>query len=407
MKKEENSVFPLSSLIFSRSLGEHFTEQRPLALLRYPFMDALRAYLSLSLTPGLGSRKIKVLSEHFGGAEAVWEAEPEALQEVEGIGPKLIQTLAKTKDSQKISEEVEKEIERAEHLSIALLHLEHPDYPESLRNIYDPPPLIYVRGTLPPTLSRTKAIGIVGTRNASQYALNLSLNFSKDLSRAGIAVISGLALGVDSAAHKGAVQTEGGQTVAVLGSGVDVIYPRQNQQLVEEILDGHGAVVSEYRIGSGPRAMNFPGRNRIINGLSKGVLVVEGGLKSGALITAEFALEEGRTIFAIPGKVGDPKAEGTLALLKQGATMVQGASDILQEFGWREASAEENEVSLTSLEEPGRSLVRAIQERGSPLLDDLIAATGKDAADLLPTLMLLELRGVVKPLPGGRYISLI
>ena len=370
-------------------------------------MDALRTLLFLSFTPGLGPRKIKVLCEHFGGAQAALEAGPEALGEVEGIGPKLIASLVATRDSQKVSEAVEKELARAEHLKIALLHLEHPHYPESLRQIYDPPPLLYVRGTLPPMLAQNKALGIVGTRSASQYALNLSLNFSQDLSRAGVAVISGLALGVDSAAHKGAVQSEGGQTVAVLGSGVDVIYPRQNQRLVEEILDGHGAVVSEYRIGSGPRATNFPGRNRIINGLSKGVLVVEGGLKSGALITAEFALEEGRAIFAVPGRVGDSKAEGTLALLKQGAMMVQSASDILQEFGWREGGAERNALSLTSLDEPGRGVVQIIQERGSPLLDDLIAATGKTAADLLPTLTLLELRGAVKALPGGRYISLI
>ncbi len=370
-------------------------------------MDALRAFLFLSFTPGLGPRKIKVLGEHFGGARAVLEAEPDALKEVEGVGPKLIASLVAARASTKISEEVEKEIERAGRLGITLLHLEHPSYPESLRNIYDPPPLIYIRGTLPPALSQTKAVGIVGTRNASQYALNLSLNFGKDLARAGVVVVSGLALGVDSAAHRGAVQSEGGQTVAVLGSGVDVIYPRQNQRLAEEILDAHGAVVSEYRIGSGPRATNFPGRNRIINGLSKGVLVVEGGLKSGALITAEFALEEGRTIFAVPGRVGDSKAAGTLALLKQGATMVQSAGDVLQEFGWREANTKENAVPLTSLEEPGRSLVRAIQERGSPLLDDLMSATGKTTADLLPTLTLLELQGVVKQLPGGRYISLI
>ncbi len=369
-------------------------------------MDALRAFLSLSFTPGLGPRKIKVLTEHFGGAVAVWEAEPEALREVEGVGPKLIQSLLKARDSAKISEEVEKELERAERSNVALLHLEHPAYPEPLRNVYDPPPLIYVRGTLPKVLAQNKAVGIVGTRNASQYALHLSLNVSKELALAGVAVVSGLALGVDSAAHKGAVQTENGQTVAVLGSGVDVIYPRQNQRLAEEILEGHGAVVSEYRIGSGPRATNFPARNRIINGLSKGVLVVEGGLKSGALITAEFALEEGRSVFAIPGRVGDSKAEGTLALLKQGAVMVQSAADLLREFGWREAGAK-NAVSLTSLEEPGRSLVQTIQERGSPLLDDLISATGKTTADLLPTLMLLELQGVVKQLPGGRYISLI
>ena len=189
----------------------------------------------------------------------VLEAEPEALQEVEGVGPKLIASLVAARASTKISEEVEKELERAERLGVALLHLEHPSYPESLRNIYDPPPLLYIRGTLPPALSQTKAIGIVGTRDASQYALNLSLNFGKDLALAGVVVVSGLALGVDSAAHRGAVQSEGGRTVAVLGSGVDVIYPRQNQRLAEEILDAHGAVVSEYRIGSGPRATNFPG----------------------------------------------------------------------------------------------------------------------------------------------------
>ena len=155
-------------------------------------MDTLRAFLSLSLTPGLGPRKIKVLIEHFGGAEAVLEAEPDALREVEGVGPKLIASLIAARDSEKISEEVEKEVERAEQSNVALLHLEHPHYPESLRNIYDPPPLIYVRGTLPKVLAQNKAVGVVGTRNASQYALHLSLNFSRDLSRAGVAVISGV-----------------------------------------------------------------------------------------------------------------------------------------------------------------------------------------------------------------------
>ena len=368
-------------------------------------MDALRASLLLSLTPGLGPRKIKTLTEHLGGAQAVWEAGAEALSRVEGVGPKLVGALLEARASTKFSDEIEKELARAERLGVSLLHLEHPEYPDPLRQIYDPPPVLYVRGALPVAVAKMKAIGVVGTRNASPYALELSRTFSQDLARAGVTVVSGLALGVDSAAHKGAVQTEGGQTVAVLGSGVDVIYPRQNQRLVEEILDGRGAVVSEYRIGSGPRATNFPGRNRIINGLSKGVLVVEGGLKSGALITAEFALEEGRTIFAVPGRVGDAKAEGTLALLKQGATMVQGAPDILQEFGWHEA--ERNAIPTTSLDEPQRVLVQAIQEHGSPLLDDLIAATGRPAPELLPTLMLLELQGVIKTLPGGRYVSLL
>jgi len=261
-----------------------------------------------------------------------------------------------------------------------------------------------VRGALPEgvrgELSELRSLGVVGTRNASPYGLELSRRFSHELVATGVVIVSGLALGIDTAAHEGALAAPDGQTVAVLGSSVDIIYPGQNRRLAERILEGRGAVVSEYRLGTAPRAEYFPGRNRIINGLSRGVLVVEGGKKSGALITAEYALEEGRTVFAVPGRIGDPKAEGALDLLKQGAVLTQGADDIVSEFGWRHAPPTPARADLPGF--PGE-LAALIRTRGEPLLDDLIVATGRSAPELLPTLMTLELQGVIRSLPSGRY----
>jgi DNA processing protein len=364
-------------------------------------MDVLtRAYLALSLTPGLGARRIKLLSEHFGDAEAVCNASLSELRSAPGIGPKLAEAIV----TARASEMPEKEIARAERLGVALLPFSHSGYPESLRAIYDPPPVLYVRGELPQAVLAGRALGIVGTRDASPYGLEISRQLAAELAQAGVAIISGLALGVDSAAHQGAISAQDGCTVAVFGSGVDVIYPRQNQTLAKRILAGRGALVSDYLIGSGPKAENFPGRNRIINGLSAGVVVVEAGSKSGALITAEYALEEGRTVFAVPGRAGDPKAKGVLALLKQGAVLAASAADILSELGWGQSEGREDR--LGGLEPPLQDVAKTVQQLGSPLLDDLIGATGKQPAELLPLLTLLELKGVVKTLPGGRYLCL-
>lgn len=261
---------------------------------------------------------------------------------------------------------------------------------------------------------------IVDTRDASPYALELCKEVARGLAETGMTVISGLALGVDSAAHSGALEAESGTTVAVLGSGVDVLYPRQNAGLAKRIIEGRGAVVSEYPIGTEPHARNFPGRNRIISGLSRGVVVVEAGERSGALITADYALEEGRTVFAVPGRVGDPKASGTLSLLKQGAVLAGSAEDVLQEFGFEGKVRTTNRpmkpafelsepqqptlpAQRPTLPEPQRRVAEAVEGGDSPLLDDLIAATGLDAAELLPVLTLLELQRVVERLPSGRY----
>lgn len=361
--------------------------------------------LALSYTPGLGPRKLKVLLEHFGDADSLTKAPVGALREVEGIGPKLGQTLVafRAEGERKAAEEMG----RAERLGVQLLALDDPNYPAGLRQIYDPPPVLYVRGALPGgvlgELNDLRALGVVGTRSASPFALDLSREVSRELARAGVVVVSGLALGVDTAAHEGALEAAGGQTVAVLGSGVDRVYPAQNAGLARRIAEGRGAVVSEYRLGTQPRAEHFPGRNRIINGLSRGVLVVEGGVKSGALITAEFALEEGRAVFAVPGRARDPRAAGALELLKQGAVLTQSADDILSELGWDWASgraAPRPKLGGFALE-----LLNAVRQAGEPLLDDLIHATGKSAPELLPALMALELQGFVRSLPSGRYTT--
>lgn len=361
-------------------------------------MDGLTgAYLTLKCAKGLGPRKAKLLVEALGGALGVLDATPNALLKVESIGPALVKAIQEAKKSTwpKL------EWDRAQRLGVTLVHLEHEHYPASLRAVYDPPVLLYVRGKLPALPGDLpKAVGIVGTRDASDYALGLTQTLAKDLAAAGVVVVSGLALGVDSAAHRGATLAQEGQTIAVLGSGVDVIYPRHNQGLAKTIWEGRGAVISEYALGTSPRASNFPGRNRIINGLSTGIIVVEAGQRSGALITADYAAQEGRTVFAIPGRVGDPRSSGTLGLLKHGAVLVQDVDDVLSELGWQGGATER--APRLDLDPEERHLVDTIAKLGTPLLDDLLDSE-RDAARLLPLLMRLELKGAIKTLPGGRY----
>jgi len=368
-------------------------------------------YLKLALTPGLGARKIKVLSEYFGNAAKILAASDKELSEVSGVGPKLIQAINKHRDNI----EADKELKRASHLGIDIISIVDTRYPQSLRQIFDPPPVIYVQGELPKQVccgyEHLRSIAIVGTRDASDYGLELSKTLASELAKADIAVISGLALGIDSAAHRGTVELDSGQTkgqtVAVLGSSLDHIYPSKNQNLAKQIADGHGAIISEYRIGTKPHPQNFPGRNRIINGLSKGVVVVEAGEKSGALITADYALDEGRTVFAVPGRPSDKHAKGTLKLIKQGAVLTQSANDIFEEFAWQAADTQENsKEQLASLDTTQLAIVQAIASHGEPLLDDLISLTKETAPALLPKLSILSLKGIIKKLPNERYINL-
>jgi DNA processing protein len=274
----------------------------------------------------------------------------------------------------------------------ALLTLADPGYPPQLLQIQDPPPLLYVRGNA--TLLSRPSLAIVGSRNATPQGKANAESFARSLSRAGIAIVSGLALGIDAAAHRGALQGEGA-TVAVLGTGADIVYPRSNASLAEDIA-ARGALVSEFPLASPPKADHFPRRNRLISGLARGCLVVEAAVSSGSLITARLAAEQGRDVFAIPGSIHSPLARGCHALLKQGAKLVESAEDVLAELGWPAPSPRPQLLAS----EDG-----LLQYMGyDPCdMDSLVLRSGLTAEAVSAMLLQLELEGRVGSLPGGLY----
>lgn len=262
----------------------------------------------------------------------------------------------------------------------------------------DPPTLLYVRGN--PALLGRRSLAIVGSRNATPQGLQTAAGFSRTLAAQGIAIVSGLALGIDAAAHQGAL-TAGGETVAVIGTGVDRLYPARNKALALEIIE-RGAIVSEFPLGTPALAPNFPRRNRIISGLSRGVLVVEAAPESGSLITARLAAEQGREVFAIPGSIHSPVARGCHKLIKQGAKLVETAQDILEEFGNGIFVEPAGATPATGNDTGDDPLLAAIGHDPCDL-DDLVERTRRPAEQLLPELLMLELSGRIACLPGSRY----
>ncbi len=362
-------------------------------------MDELLAFLSLKTAKGLGPRKTKLLVEALGSATAVLNADEQALAKVESVGPSLIKAIQEAKQS----DFALKEVERAGKIGVRLIHFLDDAYPPSLKAIYDPPSVLYVRGNLPKLEGTTpRSIGMVGTRNASDFAISFTRHLAESLAANKVVINSGLALGIDTAAHTGALNS--GQTIAVLGSGVDVIYPSQNRNLARQIYEGESALISEYPLGARPIATNFPGRNRIINGLSRGIVVIEAGEKSGALITTEYALQEGRQVFAVPGRPGDLRSSGSHKLLKQGAVLVDSPEDILEEFNW---SAVPKKMPTPDLNERELEIVKVIQHQEEAMLDTIAAKLGESASSLLPLMTMLELKGAIKALANGRYLCLI
>ena len=276
-------------------------------------------------------------------------------------------------------------------------------YPAVLRNIYDPPLVIYVLGDI--SLADEKAIAVVGTRIPTQYGKHVAAQLTEALAQSGITVVSGLARGIDTIAHKTTVQNNG-RTIAVLGSGVDVIYPSENKKLSEDILQ-NGALISEFPIGTFPDAPNFPKRNRIISGLSRGVVVVETGLTGGAMITAKLALDQGREVFAVPGNIGVRQSEGTLALIQRGeAKLVTNINDILIEIGAQKTSPTESIEKgklLHSLNLFEQKLMQVLSQE--PMQIDAIAnVTALSVSDCLVYLLSLEFKGLIRQLPGKMFV---
>lgn len=365
-------------------------------------MNSLLEWLSLSLVPGLGPRGWKKLMAVYEGPGRVLLSSPEDLQKkVPGISRKVLSGI----QGDNLKKAAEKELKKAEQLQVSIITQQDSAYPDLLKNIHDPPPLLYVKGD--PGLLGSMCIGMVGARASTTYGQRIASDLSRRLTFQGLTVVSGLALGIDTASHHGALKGSGA-TVAVLGCGIDVIYPRQNRKLYDEIAS-HGAVVSEYAFGTRPEAFRFPARNRIISGLSLGIVVVEAAKKSGSLITADFALEQGREVFAIPGRVDSSKSEGTHRLLQTGAKLVHTVEDVLEElppFFSSSGSIEDEMPEIVSgvdaFSDDEEKLLR-LMDVYPQAIDTLIQQSGMLPQKVNELLLLLELKGVVEALAGKQF----
>lgn len=346
----------------------------------------------------LPPRRANALLDLFGSPAEVFRASREQLEEVPGLAPSSIDRIL----SPPTPAEVAADLRTAEKLQVTLLPRDDPRYPPRLREIYDPPVLLYLRGALEE--ADRHSVAIVGSRRASSYGSGMAETLGRDIAAYGFTVVSGLARGIDSAAHRGAVAK--GRTLACLGCGVDLVYPPENARLAERVLES-GALLSENPLGSGPDGWRFPARNRVISGLSLGVVVVEAPQTSGALITAEFAMEQGREVMAVPGPADRPNSRGCHRLIRDGARLVETAEDVLLELGVpaAEKRAEQLALPLDLNPEEKRLLdLLSLQQRHA---DELGYETGWSPGQISSILMMLEVKGLVKRLPGGSFLRTV
>jgi DNA processing protein len=354
-------------------------------------------WFALQTVPGIGSRRYDVLIKRFQSPENALSASVVELRKLPDFGQKLIDALKSKVDW----ELAERQLERLEKSGARLLTLGDDEYPDALRRIYDPPPLLFLRGSFLP--EDEQSVAIVGSRTCTQYGRQIAERLAIGLVERGLTIVSGLARGIDSLAQRGAIKA-GGRTLGVLGCGLDVIYPPENEALYEEVAES-GALVSEFLLGTKPDKHNFPSRNRIISGLSRGVIVIEAGKSSGALLTAKHALEQNREVFAVPGNISSAASVGANDLLKQGAIPVTTTADVLLALG-----IDPQGRPLVSNRKPPPDLPKSdslIWEQISdqPIQVDKIAALLKmPVADVLARLLNLEMSGLVRQLPGMQFI---
>ena len=347
----------------------------------------LAAWIELSLVPGLGASRFRSLLSAFGLPGQVLKASRTQLCRV------VPEALAASILERNRGPEIDKAIRWTEAPGHSVLTLADTAYPRQLLEIPDPPPLLYVAGNV--KLLSSPALAVVGSRNATPQGLKNAHAFARVLSDANMTIVSGLALGVDGAAHRGALEGRG-STIAVLGTGIDVSYPRRNGPLADEIAS-RGALVSEFPLGTQAHAGNFPRRNRLISGLARGCLVVEAAVDSGSLITARLAADQGREVFAIPGSIHSPLSKGCHALIKQGAKLVESARDVLEELGVSAPAADGPQA-------PGADQGLLEKMGFDPCdIDELIGRSGLPVDVISATLLKLELDGKISCLPGGLY----
>lgn len=357
-------------------------------------------WLALGRIRGVGGVSFKKITARFADPAAVFRASAAELAEIEGLHRELIHSIANFNDWA----EIDKEIQRARAAGIKMIPFSDAAYPASLRAIADPPPLLYVKGELRDNDSR--AIAIVGSRSASDYGRRIARDLARGLASFGFTVVSGMARGIDGMAHESALQA-GGRTLAVLGSGVDRAYPPEHEMLYRRISE-NGAVISELPMGARPVAFNFPARNRLISGLSLGVVVVEATEKSGSLITASLAAEQGREVFAVPGEAGASRSRGSHRLIRQGAKLVETVEDIIEEIAPQlsRRNGDAAPASARSLPEnsgPAARHIFALLKETSLQVDQVIEQSGLPAPQVLQVLLDLELQGFVCQTPGKIY----
>lgn len=362
---------------------------------------ALLDLLRLTMVPGVGPKTCRVLIERFGSASKVLDASESSLRDVPGVGPRVAEKVVRARRDV----DAATEMEDCRRMGVRVVPRGADGYSPLLGDIPDPPALLYVRGSIEP--ADQLSIALVGSRKCTPYGLRIAERLAASLARVGLTVVSGLARGIDAAAHRGALNA-GGRTLAVLANGLGEVYPPEHADLAAEVIKA-GALISESPMRQGPLAGLFPQRNRIISGLSLGVVVVEATPRSGSLSTASHATDQNREVFAVPGPVDSLPSRGCHYLIRDGARLVETVDDILEELGplVREVRAKPEEPTIRhpaelSLSDRERSLLGRLDDHGVAI-DDLIAATGMTASQVMATLSVLEMRRLVRRLPGPRF----
>ena len=362
--------------------------------LRMVSADELKYWVAFSGIAGIGRVRISQLKEYFGSLQHAWKA-PEGKLRQAGLDSRSIDALVTLRP--RIS--LDAEMEKLERYRIKVLVYEDPLYPARLKEIYDYPPVLYVRGNLP--VQDEPCLAIVGTRRPTIYGRQVTEEIVADLARSKITIVSGLARGIDSVAHRAALDA-GGKTIAVFASGLDIVYPGENAKLAQAIME-HGAVLSENPLGAKPKPENFPLRNRIMSGLSLGVLVVEAGERSGALITAHQAVEQNREVFAIPGSILSPASQGTNRLIQEGAKLVRNYTDILQELNLTIVVQQAEIKEFSPADEAESAILKQLSPEPNHI-DEICRRSGLAMPEVSSTLAMLELKGIARQVGNMNYV---
>lgn len=366
-------------------------------------MDSREAHVALNLIEGVGPVRVRQLLEHFGDAPAILAASRSQLLQVRGVGDDTAAAIAKWEDSVDLAGELKRIADSGSRILIPA----DEEYPASLREIYDPPIVLYVKGALTP--KDKNAVAMVGSRQTTHYGIETARKLAYQLAYVGVTVVSGGARGIDTAGHQGALAAKG-RTVCVLGTGLGVVFPPENKDLFDRIAD-HGAVLTQFPFNRNGDKQSFAIRNRIVAGMTLGTVVVEADLHSGALITANFATEYGRQVFAVPGRIDSPRSKGCHDLIKKGAKLCEGAEDILSEFEYlfpssnKPASPGETGVlPALELSENEQKVLETLRTDDEASIDEVIRKSGLPSSAVSVALLSLEMKRVVKQLPGKLFV---